>query len=111
MRHVFLCAEATKPKCAPPEVGRPVWEHLKQRVKELGLDAAKPAEGQVPGHCILRTKADCLRVCNDGPIAVVYPDGVWYRGVTVPVMERILVEHILGGRPVESHVLVRAPLG
>jgi (2Fe-2S) ferredoxin/predicted RNA-binding protein with PIN domain len=109
-RHVFLCAEATKPKCAPAEIGRPVWEHLKQRVKELGLDAVKPHEGLVPGQCILRTKADCLRICNDGPIAVVYPDGVWYRGVTVPVMERILIEHVLGGRPVESHVLTRVPL-
>ena len=87
-----------------------MWEHLKQRVKDLGLDAVKPHVGLVPGQCILRTKVDCLRICNDGPIAVVYPDGIWYRGVTVPVMERILIEHVLGGRPVESHVLARVPL-
>lgn len=111
MRHVLLCAEPTKPKCAAVEVGRATWEHLKQRVKDLGLDALKPPPGALPGACLLRTKVDCLRVCADGPIAVVYPDGTWYRGVTAPVMERILVEHVLGGRPVSEHVLAQVPLG
>ena len=109
-RHVLLCAEATKPKCAPPEVGRAAWEHLKQRVKDLGIDAVKPAPGTPPGACVLRTKVDCLRVCADGPIAVVYPDGVWYRGVTAPVLERILLEHVLGGKPVLEHVIATLPL-
>jgi (2Fe-2S) ferredoxin len=109
-RHVLLCAEATKPKCAPPEAGRATWEHLKQRVKDLGIDAVKPAPGTPPGACVLRTKADCLRVCADGPIAVVYPDGTWYRGVTPQVMERILVEHVLGGKPVREHVIATNPL-
>jgi (2Fe-2S) ferredoxin len=109
-RHVLLCSEATKPKCAPSEVGRAAWEHLKQRVKDLGIDAVKPTPGTPPGACVLRTKVDCLRVCADGPIAVVYPDGVWYRGVTAPVMERILLEHVLGGKPVAEHVLATLPL-
>ena len=109
-RHLLLCAEATKPKCAPAEVGREVWEHLKRRARELGLDALKPPQGGTTGPCILRTKVDCLRVCADGPIAVVYPDGIWYHGVSVPVMERILLEHVLGGKPVLEHVLGRVPL-
>jgi (2Fe-2S) ferredoxin len=109
-RHVLLCADPTKPKCAPAEQGREVWEHLKRLTRELGLDAVKPPEGGASPGCILRTKVDCLRVCADGPICVVYPDGVWYRGVTVPVLERILREHVLGGRPVAEHVLGRAPL-
>jgi (2Fe-2S) ferredoxin len=109
-RHVLLCAEAAKPKCAPLEVGRATWEHVKRRVKELGLDAVKPPEGGAVGPCALRTQVNCLRVCADGPIAVVYPEGVWYRGVTPEVMERILVEHVVGGRPVGEHVLVRLPL-
>ena len=84
-----------------------MWEHVKQRVRELGLDAVKPAAGGGPRA---RTKADCLRVCADGPIAVVYPEGTWYRGVTVEVAERILVEHLVGGRPVTEHLLATVPL-
>jgi (2Fe-2S) ferredoxin len=110
-RHVLLCAEPREAKCAPLEAGRATWEHLKRRVKELGLDAVKPPEGGAAPGCVLRTQVNCLRVCADGPIAVVYPDGIWYRGVRPEVMERILLEHVLGGRPVAEHVLARIPLG
>jgi (2Fe-2S) ferredoxin len=109
-RHILLCAEPTKAKCADAAVGREVWEHLKRRTKELGLDALKPPDDGPHAACVLRTKVDCLRVCAEGPICVVYPEGVWYRGVTVEVMERILLEHVLGGRVVRENVLGSAPL-
>jgi (2Fe-2S) ferredoxin len=98
--HVFLCAGASKAKCCPADDSLEVWDYLKGRIGELGLT------GQV-----LRTKADCLRICTEGPICVVYPEGVWYHSVTIPVMEKILTEHVQGGTPVEAFVIARAPLG
>ena len=98
-RHLFLCAGATNPKCCPPEHSLEVWAYLKRRIVELDL------EGRV-----LRTKADCLRICALGPICVVYPDGVWYHSVSIPVMERILQEHVVGGDPVREHVIAEGPL-
>ena len=110
-RHVFLCAQQTTPKCSTFEQSTEVWEYLKRRVRELGIDGMKPPP---PGtDCPLlvhRNKVDCLRICTNGPIAVVYPEGIWYHSVSVPVMERILIEHVIGGVPVEDHVLARAPL-
>ena len=95
-RHIFLCAAATKPKCCDPAVGLRSWEHLKRRLGSLGLDAPK----------ILRTKADCLRVCVAGPVAVVYPEGVWYHSCTPEVLDRIIDEHLVQGHPVRDFMLV-----
>ena len=95
-RHIFLCADQTKPKCAPKEVNLPAWDYLKKRLGELGL-----MEGD---NCVFRTKANCLRICQVGPIAVVYPDGTWYHSATPEVLERIIQEHLIGGTPVEEFV-------
>lgn len=95
-RHIFLCAEPQKGECCTPAQGVPAWKFLKRRLKELGLDR----EGG-----IARTKADCLKICAKGPIAVVWPDGVWYHSCSPAVLERIIQEHLVGGVPVEDYRL------
>jgi len=110
-RHIFLCAQQTTPKCSTYAESAEVWRYLKRRLKELGVASAPPDWSQATiepgGGTVLRSKVDCLRICEQGPIAVVYPEGVWYRGVDVTVMERIITEHLIDGRPVEEHVFAR----
>jgi len=100
-RHIFICADQTEPKCAPRERTRAAWEYLKRRITELDLGNG--------ASVVYRTKANCLRLCAQGPIAVVYPEGTWYHSADPPVLERIIQEHLIAGRPVRDYAFADNP--
>jgi (2Fe-2S) ferredoxin len=120
-RHIFLCADQTNPKCAPIEETHALWTHLKNRLKTLGVTTAPPAwqgnmdvdpEPSSPGEgSVLRSKVDCLRICEQGCIAVVYPEGTWYAGLDIEKLDRIIDQHLVGGTPVGDLMFARGDLG
>ncbi|MCC6424166.1 MAG: (2Fe-2S) ferredoxin domain-containing protein [Phycisphaerales bacterium] len=98
-RHLFLCIG---PNCIESEQGQQAWDYLKKRLKQLNLAGSD-------GPCY-RTKCDCLRICIDGPICVVYPEGTWYKQANPENLERIIQQHLIGGKVVEELCFARNPL-
>ncbi len=119
-RHIFLCADQTNPRCAPREETHALWAHLKVRLKQLGLSSPPPGWSGDPDKeaypveagsgSVLRSKVDCLRICEAGCIAVVYPEGTWYAGLDIDKLDRIIEEHLVGGVPVGELVFARGEL-
>ncbi len=105
-RHIIICADASKPKCVDREASIESWDYLKKRLQELQLTQPQTANPS----CIFRTKANCLRVCQQGPILVVYPDGVWYHSATPEVIEKIIQDHIINNQVVSAYAFVQQPL-
>lgn len=99
-RHILLCAG---PDCAEPARGEAAWNYLKKRIKDLKLDSAPTS--------VFRTKCHCLRICTAGPIMCVQPDGVWYHSADPEVIEKVLQEHVVGGKKVEGFVFAEKALG
>lgn len=105
-RHVFLCTDQTHPLCCDKAIALEAWDYLKKRLKALNLDRTTPERPT----CIFRTKANCLRVCQRGPIMVIYPDGIWYHSATPPVIERIIQEHLIQNQVVLEYAFLEHPL-
>lgn len=98
-RHIFICLG---PDCCSTSEGEEAWSYLKQQLKQRGLSSSSGG--------VFRTKVGCLRVCSDGPIAVVYPEGTWYCRMTPERLERVIEEHLVAGRPVLEYAFAHNPL-